>query len=93
MDFSTSRVTVPEYVMARAVGGEMVILNLDSEQYYGLDAVGASMWTSLTTTSSIQEAYEALKAEYDVEADLLRHDLEALITDLARGGLLEVDDL
>jgi hypothetical protein len=43
-DFS-HRVEVPADVMMREIGGEAVIVNLDSESYFGLDDVGTHMWT------------------------------------------------
>ncbi len=92
MDFDNARITVPDHVLAREVGDELVILNLDNEQYYGLDAVGAAMWTTLTTTPTIQASLEKLHAEYDVELDQLKNDLETLINDLQQDGLLEVVD-
>jgi len=70
--------------------GESVLLNLKSENYFGLDRVGTRMWTLLTTSDSIQSAYEALLDEYDVGADKLRLDMQDLIEKLIANGLMEV---
>ncbi len=82
------RVTVPADVLMREIGGEAVILNLDSEQYYGLDEVGTRMWTVLTESESVGAAYEVLLAEYEVEPDELRADLARLVGELVEQGLL-----
>jgi hypothetical protein len=87
--FST-RISIPPDVLVSALAGESVLLNLKSEKYFGLDEVGTRMWGALTTSNSIQEAYETLLAEYDVEAELLRRDLSDLIERLAEQGLIEV---
>jgi hypothetical protein len=81
--------TAPE-VMFRTIGDESVILNLNNERYLGLDAVGTRMWTLLNGLGSIQEAYESLLAEFDVEPVRLRHDLNELIDQLLEHGLIEI---
>jgi hypothetical protein len=88
----TARVTVPDDVLFRQLDQEAVILNLDSEIYFGLDAVGTDMWLALTTSESIQAGYEKLLEEYDVAPETLRADLEELIRKLAADGLLTVTD-
>ncbi len=72
------------------IEGEAVLLNLKSESYYGLDAMGAEMWTALTGSDSIGAAYEKLLDEYDVEPERLRADLSELVEQLTAKGLLEV---
>ncbi len=84
------RVSVPADVMIQDVAGESVLLNLKSEQYFGLDDMGTCMWRSLTTSTSIQATYEQLLTEYDVDADQLRTDLNALVENLVAHGLVEV---
>lgn len=91
MTFSfAARVDVPTDVLMREIGGEAVILNLDSEKYYGLNEVGARVWVALTTSPSIQAAYEALLDEFAVPPDQLRKDMELLIADLMEHGLVSV---
>ncbi len=85
-------VRAPSHVLVRELEGESVLLNLDSETYFGLDEVGTRMWVSLTTAPSIEAAFETLKGEYDVAPEKLRDDLEALIGQLLEKGLLEQVD-
>jgi len=87
--FSAS-LAVPAHVLVRQVENESVLLNLTSERYFGLDEVGTRMWTALTTSPSIQAAYDTLIAEYDVEDARLRQNLEELVERLVANGLLEV---
>ena len=83
---------VPEHVLVRELGGEAVLLNLDSETYFGLDEVGLRMWTLLTSAPSLGAAVNALDAEFDAPAEQLRRDLEALRDELLAHGLLAADD-
>ncbi len=83
------RVQVPSDVLLSELDGESVLLNLKTETYFGLDAVGTRMWSALTKADSIQAAYEVLKTEYDVDPDRLREDLISILEKLLEHGLLE----
>jgi len=89
---SSRRVVVPDSVLFRELSGESVILNLTTESYLGLDEVGTRMWTALTSEPSIEAAYRALLAEYDVAPDTLRTDLEHLLGQLLEHGLITLAD-
>lgn len=86
-----SRIRPADSVLVRELEGEAVLLNLDSESYYGLDAVGARMWAVVISSESIQSAYEVLVNEYQVEDQKLRHDLQALIEEWLEHGLARID--
>ena len=86
----SDRVRVPDDVLISRLQEESVILNLDSERYFGLDDVGTRFLSVLTTADSIDEAYQSLADEYDVDREMLRQDLEALIQNLLQKGIIEV---
>jgi Coenzyme PQQ synthesis protein D (PqqD) len=78
-------------VMFRTVGDEAVLLHLKSEIYLGLDPVGTRMWTLLTESESIENAYETLLGEYEVDGRQLRRDLEDFVAQLVEHRLVLVD--
>jgi ornithine carbamoyltransferase len=86
------RVVVPPETMINVIGGESVILNIKTERYFGLDEVGTDMWAALAKGESVQSAYESLLSEYEVDAELLRNDLMALVEKLVAAGLIEVHE-
>ena len=88
----TRRVSVPDSVMFRELEGEAVILDLDSEGYFGLDQIGTRMWQLVTEAESIEAAFDVLLEEYEVEPDTLRADLSGLLEALLARGLLEIAD-
>ena len=91
MKFSFSdRVEVPKYVYVCFLEKRSVFLNMEAEIYYGLDETGTRMWQLLTTAPSIDNAYEELLAEFDVEAELLRQNLSELLGQLIDKGLLRI---
>ena len=86
----SDRVSIPDDVLISNLQEESVILNLDSERYFGLDSVGTRILTVLTTSESIETAYERLLGEYDIAGQVLRDDLLALVESLAEKGLVQV---
>jgi hypothetical protein len=88
ISFSSSVRVAPD-VMFRLVGDEGVLVNLNTERYLGLNAVGTRMWTVLGGAASIQHAYEQLLEEYDVEPSRLRADLHEFVDRLLGQQLIE----
>lgn len=86
----SDRVRVPDDVLISNLQEESVILNLDSERYFGLDDVGTRMLSVLSTADSIESAYDSLLAEYDVDREVLRQDLLSLVETLLQQGIVEV---
>jgi hypothetical protein len=84
------RAAAPAHVLVRILGQESVLLNLETEQYFGLDETGTRMWQLVTSSPSIDAAYQELLAEFDVEPDLLRSNFAELLSRLVDSGLLEV---
>jgi Coenzyme PQQ synthesis protein D (PqqD) len=74
------------------LAGEAAILNLKSGVYYGLDSVGARIWTLIQQPQAIPAIRDVLLTEYDVEAERCQRDLLALLGELLAAGLIEVAD-
>ncbi|MBA2506066.1 MAG: PqqD family protein [Thermoleophilaceae bacterium] len=85
-----SRATVPSHVTSRRLDDELVLLNLDSESYFGLDAVGTRIWELISSSPTLAEAYRQLLSEYDVTEAPLREDMEKLLAQLVDSGLIEL---
>jgi hypothetical protein len=84
------RVVVPGHVLIRQLDGESVLLNLETERYFGLDATGSRMWELVTTSPTINSAYEKLQQEFEVQPEVLREHLIQLLGQLVDNGLLTV---
>ena len=85
----SDRVRIAPDVLFRLLSDEAVLVNLNTEVYLGLNAVGARMWSALNNAGSIQAAYEELLREYDVEPSRLRTDLGEFIDQLLAQKLIE----
>lgn len=86
----TQKVSLAEDVLIQELSGEYVLLNIESEQYFGLDEVGSRMISVLNESDSIQAANDILLQEYEVEPDQLQQDLLELIEKCVAHGLVEV---
>lgn len=86
------RVKASKDVVTKHLDDEMVILDLASESYFGLDDVGTVMWEQLTAAGSIEQAYRALLGQYDVEPETLRADLNTLLEQLLAQRLVELSE-
>ena len=85
----SSRVVVPAHVLVRQLDKESVLLNLETERYFGLDETGTRMWQMVTSVPTVDTAYQLLLAEFDVEAEVLRNNLTELLGRLVENGLLQ----
>jgi Coenzyme PQQ synthesis protein D (PqqD) len=83
-----NRVVVPRNVLVRHLDGESVLLNLETERYFGLDAMGTRMFERVTCEPNIASAYELLLEEFEVEPEVLRSHLLELVSRLVENGLL-----
>ena len=84
----SDHVEVPKHVLVRFLEKESVLLNLETECYYGLDETGTRMWQMVTSAPSIDNAYAELLSEFDVETEMLRQHLSELLGRLVDLGLL-----
>lgn len=84
------RVAAPAHVMVRYLDRESVLLNLETEQYFGLDETGTRMWQLVTASPNLHVAYQELLQEFDVEPELLQANLVEFLGRLVDNGLLQV---
>jgi hypothetical protein len=75
-------------ILFQKLGKEAVILQLESEMYFGLDEVGTRIWEVLKQEGSTEKALSILLEEYNVEEEVLRKDIEELIEELKKKKIL-----
>lgn len=74
------------------LGEDVVILDLASSSYLGLENVGATVWDMLAEPRSVSELETDLAAVYEVDPRDLSRDLRPFLEDLVARGLLVLDD-
>jgi hypothetical protein len=80
-------------VLTQEVSGEMILLDLSKEQYLGLNDVGTKVWQLLQEGKNLEMVFETLLEEYDVDAELLKSDLNQLISDMHEAEVVEVKEI
>ena len=81
--------SIPEAVLFQEVSGETVLLDLDSESYFGLDEIGTRIWILLNEGRGQGGIVDALLEEYEVERDTLEADVAELLGNLLEAGLIK----
>jgi hypothetical protein len=74
--------------MARKVDDELVVLDIPSGQYFGLNDVGALLWDLLDGTNDRDALIDAVTAEFDVDRTAAGEDIDALLDHLTTAGLV-----
>jgi hypothetical protein len=86
----SSAVVVTEGQVSSDIGDEVAILDFRAGMYYGLDSVGARVWSLIQEPRTVREIRDTLTNEYEVDPDRCERDLIALLQSLADEGLVEV---
>jgi hypothetical protein len=84
------RVVVPQHVLVRFMDRESVLLNLETERYFGLDETGTRMWQVATSAPNVEAALLQLQDEYDAQPEILQSNLTELLGRLVENGLLSL---
>jgi coenzyme PQQ synthesis protein D (PqqD) len=85
-----STVAISEDAVFKELDGEAVILNLESRTYFGLNAVGTRVWTLLQEHGSLDDVFQALCQEFEVDPAVLERDLVGLVEQMRAKGLVNV---
>lgn len=83
-----TRISVPDHVITRVVGGSTVILDVQSGRSFTLDAVGSRVWSLLVSTGSVRMALDSLVSEFNAEPAQVEHDVLQLVERLADASLV-----
>jgi hypothetical protein len=86
-----TKIVIAPDVLFQELDDEVVLLNLNNEHYYGLDDVGTRLWQLLLEHGDPESAVTRMLAEYEVDEASLRNDVEILIAELERAGLVVVE--
>ena len=83
-------ITLSPDVISQEVSGETVLLDLESEHYFGLDDIGLRFWQLLAQHENSAEVIQQMNVEYDAPEETLHQDLGKFIVELESAGLLSI---
>lgn len=78
-------------VLFQEVDGEIVLLDLESERYFGLNRTGARIWQLVGEGAAPDAIVDRLQREFEADRAAIARDVEALLDQLLRAGLLVRD--
>ena len=81
-------VRVNPEVLFQDLDGEAVLLHLGSGVYFGLDEVGARIWSLLAKGADLRAIARTVASEYVVDEDRCAADLLDLVTELEKHALV-----
>ncbi len=79
-------------VIVQTVNDEMVILDMQSEEFFSLDDVGTDIWKYAADTKNLDATVSAIVSDYDVSEEQARRDVTILLEQLAEAGLVRLHD-
>lgn len=75
-------------VLLREIDGELLLLNTDTDTYFGLNPSGASMYQQLADGVTFEDTIKAICADFSISGEVVKHDLKILVGQLLARGLL-----
>lgn len=82
------RAKIPPSIAWRRIGDETLVIDLKSGSSYRLDETGGKIWQMLARGNGPAAIAGALAAEYAIAATTVRGDVDLMLRDLARSGLI-----
>ena len=70
-------------VLAANVGEQVVMMDVKSGRYLGLDDIGTDIWRRLETPLTFGELIDGLAADYDAERAVIAEDVRQLLAKMA----------
>jgi hypothetical protein len=86
---ATTNLELSPSVTAERVGNELILLNMQTEQYLAVSPIGARIWELLQANCVIGAVVDALCADYSVARERVQTDVDAFCNRLLELGLAQ----
>ena len=74
------------------VADESVLLDFDSQSYFGLDPVATLIWEGISESKTEAEIVKSITREFDVDADVALRDLQEFLQRLKDQKLVAAEE-
>lgn len=85
-----STIVVSANQLSTFLDDEAIVLDLASGTYFGLQQVGARIWTILQQPTTCAQIVDTLASEYTVDVATLERDVLAFVGELAENHLVDL---
>ncbi len=90
MTSTTIPITRNPNQVAAEIDGDLVMMNIEQGEYYGITGVGSRIWELLATPITVAGIVRVICTEYDVEEAQCQADTQAFVEELIKLGLASV---
>lgn len=77
-------------MLTSQIDGEVVMMDIESGQYLGLDKVASRIWELLVKPQRFDELCQMLLDEFDVDAETCAHDLRHFFVASVKNNLIHI---
>lgn len=77
-------------LLSSEIDGELIMLDLEAGQYYGMDGVGARIWQLLAQPCRVSEICRQLEEEYAVAPDTCLQEVLLFARELHDANLIRI---
>lgn len=74
-------------LVAADMDGDIVMMSIDSGEYFGLGGVGRRVWELLASPISVAQLTQVICTEYDIDASTCEADLSRFLGELLASGV------
>jgi hypothetical protein len=86
-----TRISRGTSLLVAPVNDEIVMMDVQRGHYYGLDRIGADIWSRLETPHTFAALVDSLAADYDAERERIADDVRQLIAIMLRHQVVSLD--
>src|SRR2546428_4144021 len=80
-------------IAARMLGGEMMVMSAVDSTFFTLNEVATAVWQAADGRTPLSEIVDhAVCAQFEVDPEVARRDVEAFVDELSRHGILLISD-
>jgi imidazolonepropionase-like amidohydrolase len=78
-------------VLTAEVDKQIVMMDIESGRYLGLDDIGSVIWQRLETPRTFGDLVDSLVEDYDAERAVIAQDVRELLKEMATQGIVGFD--
>jgi hypothetical protein len=78
-------------VLTAEIDKQIVMMDIESGRYLGLDDIGSVIWKRLETPRTLGDLVDSLVEDYDAERAVIAQDVRELLKEMATQGIVGFD--
>lgn len=78
-------------VLSSDLDGQIVMLNIETGEYYDIDPIGSDIWNQIEQPKSVNKICNELAQEYAVKVEQCQSDVMKFLNELLSLSAVEID--